>query len=75
MCTRNERELFFDDKSNDVITDDVFRRLSSNHNVLFTRHQALLTEEALGNISEVTLSNIREVGQTSDCGNAVRADG
>ena len=71
----NERELFFEDKSNDVITDDVFRRLSSCHNVLFTGHQAFLTEEALGNISEVTLSNIREVGQTGDCGNAVRADG
>ncbi|WP_016594238.1 2-hydroxyacid dehydrogenase, partial [Yersinia pestis] len=31
----NERDLFFEDKSNDVIQDDVFRRLSSCHNVLF----------------------------------------
>lgn len=69
----NERELFFEDKSNDVITDDVFRRLSSCHNVLFTGHQAFLTEEALGNIAEVTLSNIREVEQTGECGNAVAA--
>lgn len=69
----NERELFFEDKSNDVITDDVFRRLSSCHNVLFTGHQAFLTEEALGNIAEVTLSNIREVEQTGECANTVAA--
>ena len=47
----NERDLFFEDKSNDVIQDDVFRRLSSCHNVLFTGHQAFLTEEALTSIS------------------------
>lgn len=28
----NERDLFFEDKSNDVIQDDVFRRLSACHN-------------------------------------------
>lgn len=67
----NERELFFEDKSNDVITDDVFRRLSSCHNVLFTGHQAFLTEEALNNISDVTLSNILEIEQTGKCVNSV----
>ncbi len=67
----NERELFFEDKSNDVITDDVFRRLSSCHNVLFTGHQAFLTEEALGNISDVTLANILEIEQTGKCVNSV----
>lgn len=67
----NERDLFFEDKSNDVITDDVFRRLSSCHNVLFTGHQAFLTEEALNNISDVTLSNILEIEQTGKCGNSV----
>ncbi len=38
----NEKELFFQDKSNDVIfVIDVFRRLSpAHHNVLFTGHQA-----------------------------------
>ena len=33
----NERDLFFEDKSNDVIQDDVFRRLSACHNVLFDK--------------------------------------
>lgn len=54
----NERDLFFEDKSNEVIQDDIFRRLSSCHNVLLTGHQAFLTEEALTNIADVTLSNI-----------------
>ncbi|SJL84476.1 2-hydroxyacid dehydrogenase [Vibrio palustris] len=55
----NEKDLFFQDKSNDVITDDVFRRLSSCHNVLFTGHQAFLTEDALHNIAQTTLTSIR----------------
>ncbi|MBE3666890.1 2-hydroxyacid dehydrogenase [Vibrio navarrensis] len=54
----NEKDLFFQDKSNDVIVDDVFRRLSACHNVLFTGHQAFLTHEALNNIASVTLNNI-----------------
>lgn len=54
----DEKELFFEDKSNDVIVDDVFRRLSACHNVLFTGHQAFLTEDALNNIAQTTLENI-----------------
>ena len=54
----NEKDLFFRDKSNDIIVDDVFRRLSACHNVLFTGHQAFLTNEALGNIADTTLGNI-----------------
>lgn len=70
----NERDLFFEDKSNDVILDDVFRRLSSCHNVLFTGHQAFLTEEALMNISEETLKNIRQVADGETCLNEVGPD-
>ena len=65
----NERDLFFEDKSNDVIQDDVFRRLSSCHNVLFTGHQAFLTEEALLNISEITLENLRQLENNEHCAN------
>ncbi|MGF1803802.1 2-hydroxyacid dehydrogenase [Aliivibrio sifiae] len=54
----HEKELFFQDKSNDIITDDVFRRLSACHNVLFTGHQAFLTDEALENIAATTLGSI-----------------
>ncbi|SQI40777.1 D-lactate dehydrogenase [Leminorella richardii] len=65
----NERDLFFEDKSNDVIQDDVFRRLSSCHNVLFTGHQAFLTEEALLSISETTLQNIQQLENGEHCPN------
>ncbi|SFD00110.1 2-hydroxyacid dehydrogenase [Pragia fontium] len=65
----NERDLFFEDKSNDVIQDDVFRRLSSCHNVLFTGHQAFLTEEALLSISETTLQNVLQLERGEPCPN------
>lgn len=65
----NERDLFFEDKSNDVIQDDIFRRLSSCHNVLFTGHQAFLTEEALMNISETTLMNLLQLSKGDVCPN------
>lgn len=67
----NERDLFFEDKSNDVIQDDVFRRLSACHNVLFTGHQAFLTEEALISISETTLENLRQLENGENAPNAL----
>ncbi|MDG6452768.1 2-hydroxyacid dehydrogenase [Glaesserella parasuis] len=67
----NERDLFFEDKSNEVILDDVFRRLSSCHNVLLTGHQAFLTEEALMNISDVTLYNICCLQKGGRCKNQI----
>ncbi|TKI08079.1 2-hydroxyacid dehydrogenase [Martelella alba] len=65
----NERDLFFEDNSNDVIQDDVFRRLSACHNVLFTGHQAFLTEEALIGIGEITLQNLAQVSKGEHCPN------
>ncbi|KAA9001981.1 2-hydroxyacid dehydrogenase [Affinibrenneria salicis] len=63
----NERELFFEDKSNDVIQDDVFRRLSACHNVLFTGHQAFLTEEALTSIANTTLQSLQQLSHNQPC--------
>ena len=65
----NERDLFFEDKSNDVIQDDVFRRLSSCHNVLFTGHQAFLTAEALTSIAQTTLANLSQLEKGETCAN------
>lgn len=65
----NERDLFFEDKSNDVIQDDVFRRLSACHNVLFTGHQAFLTAEALISIAETTLKNLDQLAKGEPCPN------
>ncbi|WP_315710543.1 2-hydroxyacid dehydrogenase [Brenneria uluponensis] len=65
----NERGLFFTDKSNDVIQDDIFQRLSACHNVLFTGHQAFLTEEALTSISQTTLQNLQQINRNEECPN------
>ena len=53
-----EEQLFFEDRSGQIIQDDVFMRLLSFPNVIVTAHQAFFTEEALHNIAETTLSNI-----------------
>lgn len=55
----NEQALFFEDKSDEIIQDDIFGRLSACHNVIFTGHQAFLTEEALDSIAKTTLENIQ----------------
>ena len=65
----NERDLFFEDKSNDVIQDDVFRRLSACHNVLFTGHQAFLTAEALTSIAQTTLAKLSQLEKGETCAN------
>ncbi len=66
-----ESELFFEDKSNEVITDDTFRRLSACHNVLFTGHQAFLTREALLSIAGTTLNNAKIFATNEKSGNEV----
>lgn len=66
-----ESSLFFSDKSNEVITDDTFRRLSACHNVLFTGHQAFLTKEALMAIANTTLSNIQMLDGGHTCPNQI----
>lgn len=52
-----EADLFFEDRSEQIITDDTFARLLSFPNVLITSHQAFLTHEALDNIATTTLAN------------------
>lgn len=53
-----EAEMFYEDKSNEIMNDAVMARLMSLPNVLLTSHQAFLTREALQNIAETTLNNI-----------------
>jgi D-lactate dehydrogenase len=54
-----EEGVFFQDLSNQVLQDDVLARLLTFPNVLITSHQAFLTREALVNIAETTLANVR----------------
>jgi D-lactate dehydrogenase len=53
-----EENLFFNDLSETIIQDDVIARLMTFPNVLITAHQAFLTEEALNEITRITLENI-----------------
>lgn len=53
-----EGDLFFEDRSTEVIGDDVFARLLTFPNVLITAHQAFLTHEALASIATTTLENV-----------------
>ncbi|WP_426140727.1 2-hydroxyacid dehydrogenase [Pseudomonas sp. DWP3-1-2] len=53
-----EALLFFEDRSDLPLQDDVLARLLTFPNVIITAHQAFLTQEALGAIAQTTLDNI-----------------
>ena len=55
-----ESNVFFHDYSNHIVDDDTLARLISMPNVIVTSHQAFLTEEALTNIADTTLDNVKE---------------
>ncbi len=46
-----------------MLTDDVLARLMTFNNVVITSHQAFLTNEALANIAETTLTSLAEYEQ------------
>jgi D-lactate dehydrogenase len=58
-----EAELFFEDLSNYVLQDDVFARLQTFPNVIITGHQAFFTQDAVAQISQATLQNVRDFEQ------------
>jgi D-lactate dehydrogenase len=66
-----EAPLFFEDRSDQILTDDVFARLLTFPNVLVTAHQAFLTHEALAAIAETTLRNVADVLAGRPCANAI----
>jgi D-lactate dehydrogenase len=53
-----EADLFFQDRSDEVIDDDVFARLLTFPNVLVTGHQGFFTREALEAIARTTIANL-----------------
>ena len=66
-----EGDLFFQDLSDRIITDDVFARLLTFPNVIITGHQAFFTHEAMENIAETTLSNIKDFELGRTCPNQI----
>jgi D-lactate dehydrogenase len=69
-----EEGVFFRNLSEEVLQDDVLARLLTFPNVLITSHQAFLTREALANIAETTLANVRAFERAEPLANEVRAE-
>lgn len=67
-----EDEYFFEDKSNDIISDDQLVRLTSYNNVVLTSHQAFFTRDAMKAIATVTLDNALAVDNNQALLNAVK---
>lgn len=54
-----EENIFYEDRSNHILDDEVLRDLIAMPNVIVTSHQAFLTSEALEEISRVSILNIK----------------
>lgn len=64
-----EDAYFFEDKSNDIITDEDLIRLTSFRNVVLTSHQAFFTKDAMQAIAEVTMENAKAVEEGAELKN------
>lgn len=64
----NEQSYFFHDHSDSFIEDPILARFQNMNNVVISSHQAFLTNEALANIADSTVSNALEFmnGKTLD---------
>jgi D-lactate dehydrogenase len=67
-----EEGIFFRNLSDQVLQDDVLARLLTFPNVLITSHQAFLTRDALANIADTTLANVRAFERGEPLSNEVR---
>ena len=68
-----EADIFYEDNSSEIISDDLFSRLLTFPNVLITGHQGFFTQDALSNIARTTIDNLTEWETTASCKNAVAA--
>lgn len=68
-----ESKYFFSDWSTDIMTDDVLARLLTFPNVIITAHQAFLTTNALKNLADTTMQNIRDFSDNAKLLNEVKA--
>lgn len=55
-----EQNYFYEDRSDKMIDDDKLALLLMMPNVIVTSHQAFFTKEAMHNIAETTLQNIKD---------------
>lgn len=66
-----ESALFYNDHSGEIIDDDELMRLTTFHNCIVCGHQAFFTEEALAEISDCSLRNLRDFENGIRCENAL----
>ena len=66
-----ESEVFFEDNSGHIPSDETLARLLFMPNVIVTSHQAFLTEEALSSIAQTTVENLTELFLTGECKNEI----
>lgn len=69
-----EGDLFFEDLSSQIVTDDVFQRLLTFPNVIVTGHQAFFTREALAAIAQTTIANLDDYAAGRAGSSANRVD-
>jgi D-lactate dehydrogenase len=66
-----EEGLFFQDRSGQILDDDLFARLLSFNNVLVTAHQAFFTHEALEAIAATTMRNLTQIERGEPVANRI----
>lgn len=66
-----EQNFFYEDRSDKLIDDDKLALLLMDPNVIVTSHQAFFTREAMHNISQTTLQNIKDWEEGKPLVNAV----
>ncbi len=69
-----EADLFFEDRNQQGLTDELLAQLVALPNVLVTGHQAFFTREAVQRIAETTVQNLHSLaaGEAAASENAVR---
>lgn len=67
-----ESEYFFEDRSDEIIVDDLLARLTAFPNVIITSHQAFFTKEAISNIAAATLRSIKDFFAGKHLDNEIR---
>lgn len=67
-----EENIFFKNLSGEILLDEDISRLMTFPNVLITGHQAYLTQEALSQISKITLDNLNELEKGGELTNEVK---
>lgn len=70
-----EEGVFFEDRSNDIMTDDNLARLMTFPNVLVTSHMGFFTQEAMQAIAIETMENAYALENGLPLTNQVHADG